>query len=358
MVTAGRAWPLVVGPALGLGITASALLAQVLPEGSFARGAPNAPLTVIEYGDLGCSACAQFATETFPALDAAFIQTGRVRWLFVPIVLGHFRHSDRAARAAVCAGDQDAFFAMHDRLYGDQRHWQRTRRPDGIFREFAAEVGLDTTAFAQCYDAKETKERVERVTRSVRPLPIIGTPAFQIGGRWAYGALTERDFAAIVHEEVEKAVNHGRSRPKTGNDGDDLTTVLARLRSSTTKHLLDLRPPLQQPFDIIRQIPRGIQVGGHALHAAGAGLHAKQVEPHALERGNRFGHADLCGVALRREVVLELPPFFRARAAVVGGEVGDDRIQLFHTFAHRLRVRLESPNDGGEVGQRLSCGFG
>ncbi len=45
-------------------------------------GDPNAPITIIEYGSLGCSACYEFHTTTFPTIKDEYIDTGHVNFIF------------------------------------------------------------------------------------------------------------------------------------------------------------------------------------------------------------------------------------------------------------------------------------
>src|SRR5690625_6346899 len=69
-------------------------------------GDPCAPISIVEFSDFGCHFCRQFATETFPTLEREYIETGKVRWKYIPFVLGIFPNGDRAAIAGVCAAQQ------------------------------------------------------------------------------------------------------------------------------------------------------------------------------------------------------------------------------------------------------------
>src|SRR5690554_452246 len=54
-------------------------------------GSADAPVTVMEFSDFGCDACAGFARESLPSLKREFVETGQVRWRFVAIRQGFFR---------------------------------------------------------------------------------------------------------------------------------------------------------------------------------------------------------------------------------------------------------------------------
>ena len=55
------------------------------------RGDPNAPITILEFGDFQCPACQQFATFVKPQIDLAYVEAGVARFVFhdFPIVSGH-----------------------------------------------------------------------------------------------------------------------------------------------------------------------------------------------------------------------------------------------------------------------------
>lgn len=166
-------------------------------------GDPRAPIAVVEFSDFGCRFCGQFARETFPTLREEFIETGKVRWKYVPFVLGIFPNGDRAAIAGECAAQQgeDAFWAMHDLLYERQGEW----RSEGgaarsIFAGYAAEVGIDGKAFSECYDANQTAPTVARNDRLGRELGVRATPTFFINGVRVEGALPLELFRRVFDE--------------------------------------------------------------------------------------------------------------------------------------------------------------
>jgi protein-disulfide isomerase len=153
-------------------------------------GDPNAPITVVEFSDFGCRFCRQFATETYPALYREFVMSGKVRWKYVPYVLGIFPNGELAARAGECAAEQGekAFWAMHDVLFERQREWQQGEARS-TFGRFAQELGLDEKRFQGCYDKDLRGERIRGNNELGRQLGVRGTPAFFINGARVEGAI-------------------------------------------------------------------------------------------------------------------------------------------------------------------------
>jgi len=99
-------------------------------------GNPDAPVTVIEYGDFECPFCAAAA----PVLKQLVEESdGQVRLVFrhFPLADNH-PHALTAALAAEAAGAQGAFWPMHDLLFARQ-----DRLSDVALRAYAEELGLD-----------------------------------------------------------------------------------------------------------------------------------------------------------------------------------------------------------------------
>ncbi|GBD32583.1 MAG: hypothetical protein KatS3mg081_2525 [Gemmatimonadales bacterium] len=174
--------------------------AQAVTEWGIERGDSAAPVWVIEFADFGCPACAGFATESFPAVDREFIQTGKVHWRFVPFVLGPFRHSKWAAAAALCAAEQNAFWKMHDRLFEEQSRWSKARDPKAVLSGIALELRLDSLRFAGCLDSKAIAGKVSHFNRLARRLLVRATPTFFVNQQRVKGALPLETFRRVLME--------------------------------------------------------------------------------------------------------------------------------------------------------------
>ena len=81
-------------------------------------GDPEAPVEIVEYSDYACPFCARHQSETMPQIIDQYISSGDVFYVYrdLPVVGG-----DRAAEAARCAGDQDAYWQYHDVLFSRQQ---------------------------------------------------------------------------------------------------------------------------------------------------------------------------------------------------------------------------------------------
>lgn len=191
---------------LGLGLGWTTLLAQEdgSPPPGFVLGSADAPVTVVEYGDFACSACAQFAHGAWPAVRERYVETGRVLWRMVPFDIG-FRNSEEGAKAAYCAADQDAFWAMHDALFLRRDDWVDRRNPKDALLALAEDVGIEGGRFEACYEGDDAEDRIDAANREAKDAGIRGTPTFIVDGVPVQGALPEAAFIQILERSLAGA---------------------------------------------------------------------------------------------------------------------------------------------------------
>ncbi|HSW45837.1 MAG TPA: vitamin K epoxide reductase family protein [Phycisphaerae bacterium] len=142
-------------------------------DGEPARGPADARHTIVLFSDVQCPACGQFEDETLKAqVEPMAAQHGGVKVIFkhYPLCSECNPHSTnvhpeacmgaRAIEAARIVGGDDAFWRMHDHLI------RLRSRMKGVGKEWfvrqAAELKLDTGAFAAAMDSEEAIGRVRR----------------------------------------------------------------------------------------------------------------------------------------------------------------------------------------------------
>lgn len=167
---------------------------------SRSKGAEGAPLTIIEISDFQCPYCAQFALNTYPKIDSAYVRTGRARMIYINLPLGNHAQAFRAAEAAMCAGAQDRFWEMHDRIFAAQREWSGADDAVARFEGLAEGLGLDMPAYRDCVLNGRTASLVVGDAMQAAQAGISGTPAFILtspaGQRSLGGAVPFEQFAA------------------------------------------------------------------------------------------------------------------------------------------------------------------
>lgn len=117
------------------------------------RGQANAPVTLIEYSDFTCGYCLKFFKDTWPRIQARYVDTGKVRFLYRDYPRADQGPGLEAAIAARCAGAQGKYWAMHDRLFAEGGRLDKS-----VYLRHAAAIGLDQPAFERCLkDGRFTK---------------------------------------------------------------------------------------------------------------------------------------------------------------------------------------------------------
>ncbi|WP_299293854.1 DsbA family protein [Nitrosopumilus sp.] len=150
--------------------------------GSPILGDPDAPITIVEFGDYQCHFCEIWFHETKPLIERDYIETGKVNLIFVDMAfLG--RDSPKAAQATYCAEDQGMYWQYHDMLYNSQEPkidggWANTER----LKAFAFALGLDMDLFNSCLDSGKYSKRVQYNVQQARENGINSTPGFFVVG--------------------------------------------------------------------------------------------------------------------------------------------------------------------------------
>ena len=172
-----------------------------LDNAIYSIGDPNAPVVIVEYTDFQCPYCSRHFQQTFPQILSNFVETGQVRYVFkdFPLVSIH-PQAVAASEAARCANDQDAYLAMHDTLFARQGEWSGRSNVTEIFTGFAAELNLDTDAFAECLTSNKYEAAVMADLEEGSQLGVRGTPAFFINGYLLSGAQPYSVFEQAIND--------------------------------------------------------------------------------------------------------------------------------------------------------------
>lgn len=205
-----------------ISVTAAEALGQELPAGyvlaptpppldtdfedeDFAvDGSADAPVTIYEFSDYQCPFCLRFFQETKPLLDEQYIDTGKVRFVYKDFPIDSIHAQARlASEAAECAGAQDAYWEMHDRLFAGKDEWADNPAFSALFKGYAVELGLDSGTFDNCLDNGVYSDEVQADLEEGQRAGVTGTPTFFINGQMLVGA---QPFEVIA-QAIENALN-------------------------------------------------------------------------------------------------------------------------------------------------------
>lgn len=159
------------------------------------EGDPNAPITILEFGDYECPFCGR-AEPTVEAVMKKY--KGKVKLAFRDYPLSAIHpFADEAAEASRCAEAQHKFWPMHDAMYADQ-----SKLSEDDLIKTAARLGMNKETFSACLKAKPYKESIQRDLEAGQKAGVDGTPAFFINGRFVNGAVPESKFDEVINSEL------------------------------------------------------------------------------------------------------------------------------------------------------------
>jgi len=143
------------------------------------KGPADAPVRIVEYGDLTCSACRQWHNLGFKEqLFAEFGDQISFEFRHFPVITPS---SPKGAEAAQCAADQDGFWLFHDYIYENLPLYPNLSTEQ--VQAVAAAVGLDRAAFDSCLNSGRYRAFPAQATQEARRAGATGTPTFFINGQ-------------------------------------------------------------------------------------------------------------------------------------------------------------------------------
>ena len=169
------------------------------------QGSPNAPLWVIEVSDFQCPFCKQWHDQTYAALLAQYVKTGKVRLAYVNFPLEIHVHAWPAAEAAMCAGAQSKFWAMHDSLFASQGRWEGVADPSPVFDSLARATGVDISQWRDCVKSGKMKSLIKADHDRAEQAGAHATPSFMIGDKLLTGAQPLSDMQAVIDSALVKS---------------------------------------------------------------------------------------------------------------------------------------------------------
>jgi len=175
---------------------------EVLSTDHF-KGNENAKVTVVEYGDFQCPACAAY----LPLVNKVFADVGSstMRIVFRHFPLAQHVNGMPASKAAEASGKQGKFWEMHDILFENQIEWEKSPNPRIKFVEYAKALGLDIDKFSSDFDSKEVSEKINNDYKSGIAAKINATPTFFVNGEKIENPQTYEQFKKIIEDTALKA---------------------------------------------------------------------------------------------------------------------------------------------------------
>ncbi len=161
-------------------------------SGALLKGAPDAPVTIVEFSSYACGFCGRVQ----PTIERLLREyEGKVRLAFMHRPIGD--RGQLAAEATMAAGEQGKFWEYHQKLFANMRALER---PD--LERYAEELGLDVSRFRAALDEGRFRGAVGQHNQIAMRAGARGTPTFFINGRQLVGAQPIDAFKEIIDEEL------------------------------------------------------------------------------------------------------------------------------------------------------------
>lgn len=172
-------------------------LASTLVDGHYYLGDKNAPITVVEYTDYQCPYCQRHFFQTFEKIKNLYIETGLVRYTIKDVPLSFHPAATNASIAAKCAGEQNKYWEMHEKIFAYQSGWAYADDVNATLSSYAGDLGLNTNSFNACLTSGKYDKIISADIEEANALGFSGTPSFMINQTPLIGALPLSAFEKV-----------------------------------------------------------------------------------------------------------------------------------------------------------------
>ena len=175
------------------------------------QGSASAPVWLVEISDFQCPYCKQWHDSVYPAIKREYIDRGIVRMAYVHLPLNIHPNAPAAAEASLCAGLQDRFWPVHDKLFATQASWSRLPVPAATtyFDSLAVSTGVDAQSFRGCVQGGLMRRVIAGDGSRAAAAGVRSTPVFFIGNEGIPG-LAPLD---AYRQAIERARAAATKRP-------------------------------------------------------------------------------------------------------------------------------------------------
>lgn len=170
------------GPKNGVSIKSVSVDATKLAnETSHMTGSLGAKVTIVEFGDYECPACAVFNTVVKQTIDT-YGKNPDFNFVFRNFPLSQHKNALRAAEAAEAAGGQGKFWEMEQLLYAKQSDWAETENPTDLFVSYAQSLSLDVAKFKSDIENKKYEAFIKSDQADGLAINVSWTPSIYVNG--------------------------------------------------------------------------------------------------------------------------------------------------------------------------------
>ena len=172
-----------------------------LTQTDHVRGAKEGKVTLVEFGDFQCPACASYESIV-RQLQADNKDVLTFSFRHFPLMQMH-PNALIASKAAEAAALQGKFWEMHDILYDKQSEWSSAPQALELFKIYANTLDLNVAKFAKDIESKEIESKILAELREGTQLGVRGTPTFFVNGKKIENPGNLAAFDKIIKEAAQ-----------------------------------------------------------------------------------------------------------------------------------------------------------
>ena len=169
------------------------------PDECISAGEKDAPVTIVEVLDFGCTHCRTFNQETEPLIFSEYVDSGQVQFIVLPYALSS--NTLPASNAGMCANEQDSFFEFAHALFAQFETPTYLSRESFISAAEASDLEMDS--FSACVDEGRYNDVITNNIDLARAHRISSTPNFLVNNSKLEGA---QPFS-VFQQRIESFLN-------------------------------------------------------------------------------------------------------------------------------------------------------
>jgi peptidyl-prolyl cis-trans isomerase B (cyclophilin B) len=213
-------------------------------------GKADAPVTIVEYGDMECPACAQLH-QSLKATINQISDTVRFVFRHLPLTSIHDK-AQITSQAIEAASLQNKFWEMHDVLYEKQADWSSIPVTNVVatLKTYAKDLGMDVAKFETDLTSAAVIARVSQDVKTADALQLKETPSLFLNGRQINpGAFSQpnigdqvRSFAKQIPSPVAGSTQLNLAKPDQVTDAN--STYILSIKTTKGEIQVELDPKL------------------------------------------------------------------------------------------------------------------
>jgi protein-disulfide isomerase len=159
-------------------------------------GEANAPVTVIEYASTTCPHCGRWSNEVYPAFKAAYVDTGKVKFILRPFIRDV---PDAVVFMLAETAGAESYHNVLETYFKAQEQWAFVPAPKEPMLAIAKQLGFTDESFDAALTNQDLFNALEAMrTQALDEFKLEGTPTFYVNGKQLTGGKTLEDLAAEI----------------------------------------------------------------------------------------------------------------------------------------------------------------